>query len=97
MAGCKYSPHPCVTPAGVLCSFLNHFPTAPAVGYVVTSLRDSQLHKITPLRIMLPPCLMLEFGYTAVSILVPLGTCTSENDWRNSRPDQDRVRAQLLH
>src|SRR5712692_4219580 len=52
-------------------------------------LHTRHQHLTDGLGIMLPPCLMLEFGYTAVSILVPLGTCTSENDWRNSRPDQD--------
>jgi hypothetical protein len=40
---------PCVTPVGVLWSCSKHFPTAPAVGYVVASRRDSHQGKIIPL------------------------------------------------
>src|ERR1700674_3036861 len=38
-----------VTPDGVFLSSSTHFPTASAVGYVVTSLGDSQQHRISPL------------------------------------------------
>ncbi len=40
--GLHVQPTPYVTPVGVYWSSSAHFPTAPAVGYVVSSLRDSR-------------------------------------------------------
>ena len=42
---------------------------ASAVGYVVTSLRDFKQNKFSPQPIILPPCLMLRFGYNPLSIM----------------------------
>ena len=40
--------HPCVTPTG-FAFILFHFPTASAVGYVVSSLRDFRRNRIASL------------------------------------------------